>query len=199
MTEPETKTLKDVLILGQAAPVQIRGGRKSICTAGWSKDEGMIRLYPVPTTTRARMWSIVKVPVTRNTQDIRFESWKIRGSVSEWDTLNRKVRETGKISSKPKRLQVLAEIMEGHKYGCVNELNEQRGSLGIIKPEILDMEFTDRIKFQSTVQMTLDSNVKFLTAENFEKIPVIKYRCSNCKTKNRFHKQQLLAWEAYGG
>ncbi|PIN97373.1 MAG: hypothetical protein COU45_03135 [Nitrosopumilus sp. CG10_big_fil_rev_8_21_14_0_10_33_7] len=63
MTEIEKKLLKDVLILGQAAPVEIKGGRKSICTAGWSPHEGMIRLYPVPTTTKARMWSQIEVPV----------------------------------------------------------------------------------------------------------------------------------------
>lgn len=197
MTEIEKKLLKDVLILGQAAPVEIKGGRKSICTAGWSPHEGMIRLYPVPTTTKARMWSQIEVPVMRNTQDIRYESWKIEGSNSEWDELNQKIVTKGKIDKKQEKLKTLETILQNHSYGCVNELNDQKGSLGIIKPEILEMTFEDRKKIEDTVQLTLDSEVKFLTAGNFEKVPVIKYRCPKCTAKNGFHKQQLLAWEAY--
>lgn len=197
MSNNNKKILKDVLILGQAAPVEIKGGRKSICTAGWSPHEGMIRLYPVPTTTKARMWSQIEVPVVKNNQDVRYESWKIEGSKSEWDVLSKKVKDVGKITSKPQKLKLLSQIMKKHSYDCVNDLNDKKGSLGIIEPEILETTFEDRKKFQETVQLTLDSEVRFLTSENFKKIPVIKYRCPNCKTKNRFHKQQLLAWEAY--
>ncbi len=186
-----------MIILGQAAPVEIRGGRKSICTAGWSPSEGMVRLYPVPTTTRARMWSRVNVPVTRNTQDIRYESWKIQGSNSEWDTLNTKILDLGRIEKKPERIQLMQTILKSHSYGCVNELNDQRGSLGIIIPTNIEGYYVDRKKFEATTQMTLDSSVKFVTSENFPKIPMIRYTCPKCTTKKGYHEQQLLAWEAY--
>lgn len=193
----EEKIIKDLVILGQAAPVEIKGGRKSICTAGWSPNEGMVRLYPVPTTTRARMWSKVQVPVIRNTQDVRYESWKIQGSNSEWDTLNQKITDSGKLEKKSDKLEILGKIMKNHAYGCVNELNEEKGSLDIIEPKNIEGYFEDRKKFESTTQMTLDSEVKFVTAENYPKVPMIKYTCSNCKAKGGFHKQQVLAWEAY--
>ncbi len=193
----EEKTIKDMIILGQAAPVEIKGGRKSICTAGWSPNEGMVRLYPVPTTTKARMWSTVQVPVIRNIQDVRYESWKIQGSNSEWDTLNQKIIDSGKVEKKSDKLGILDTIMKSHSYGCVNELNEEKGSLGIIKPTNIECYFEDRKKFESTTQMTLDSEVKFVTAENYPKVPMVKYTCSDCKAKGGFHKQQLLAWEAY--
>ena len=193
----DEKTIKDLIILGQAAPVELKDGRKSICTAGWSPNEGMVRLYPVPTSTKSRMWSKVEVPVVRNKQDVRYESWKIQGSKSEWGGLYRKIRDSGKVTAKPERLSLLAKIMHDHSYGCVNELNDERGSLGIITPEILDCYFEDRAKFEKTIQMTLDSGVKFLTSKNYKKIPMIKYRCSDCKAKNQYHVQQLLAWEAY--
>lgn len=197
MVDTEEKTLNDVLILGQAAPVQIRGGRKSICTAGWSPNEGMIRLYPVPTTTKARMWSKVDVPVMRNTQDVRYESWKIQGSKFEWNELNKKIVDKGRITKKSEKQKIMNKILSQHSYGCINELNEQKGSLGIIEPKILDSTFEDRKKFSETVQLTLDSEVKYMTSENYKKIPAIKYRCPNCTAKNGFHKQQVLAWEAY--
>jgi len=111
--------------------------------------------------------------------------------------LNQKIVTKGKIDKKQEKLKTLETILQNHSYGCVNELNDQKGSLGIIKPEILEMTFEDRKKIEDTVQLTLDSEVKFLTAGNFEKVPVIKYRCPKCTAKNGFHKQQLLAWEAY--
>ena len=193
----EEKIIKDMIILGQAAPVEISGARKSICTAGWSPNEGMVRLYPVPTTTKARMWSKVQVPVIRNTQDVRYESWKIKGSSSEWETLNQKIIDSGRITVKSQKLEVLSTIMENHTYGCVNELNDEKGSLGIIIPKNIEGYFIDRKQFEKTTQMTLDSEVKFVTSENYPKVPMIKYTCSNCKAKGGFHRQQLLAWEAY--
>lgn len=186
-----------MIILGQAAPVELKDGRKSICTAGWSPNEGMVRLYPVPTTTKARMWSNVEVPVTRNNQDVRYESWKIKGSKSEWDSLKEKIKDNGKIDKKTEKLALLDKIRQNHEYGCVNELNAERGSLGIIKPEILDFYFEDREKFEKTIQLTLDSDVKFLTSKNYKKVPIVKYRCPNCTAKNHYHEQQILAWEAY--
>ena len=193
----EEKTIKDMIVLGQAAPVELKDGRKSICTAGWSPHEGMVRLYPVPTTTKARMWSKVEVPVVRNNQDVRYESWKIQGSKAEWDTLKNKIKDNGKITQKEIKKEVLTEIMKKHSYGCVNELNDERGSLGIITPQIIETYFEDRVKFESTIQMTLDSNVKYMSSANFKKVPKIKYRCSNCKAKLGYHDQQLLSWEAY--
>lgn len=186
-----------MVILGQAAPVELKDGRKSICTAGWSPNEGMVRLYPVPTTAEARMWSKVEVPVIRNNRDIRYESWKIKGSKSEWDELSQKIKNNGKVTDKTEKIALLASIMKDHEYGCVNELNAEKGSLGIIKPEILDCYFEDREKFEKTIQLTLDSDVRFLTSKNYKKIPMIKYRCPNCTAKNHHHIQQLLAWEAY--
>lgn len=190
--------IKDLVILGQAAPVEISKGRKSICTAGWPPTHEMIRLYPIPVNARPRWWKIVEVPVVRNKQDVRYESWKIHGSKGEWDELYKKIKIVGELKSKSEKTNLLSRLIKEYGYGCVNELNKQRGSLGFITPKDLQPYFTKRTKYDSTIQTTLDSDFKMKTSGNYPIIPKIKYRCSNCIAK-KGHNQQVLEWGAYEG
>lgn len=84
------------------------------------------------------------------------------------------------------------------KFGvdCVQDLNESKLSLGMIKPKIVGHRFEQRASYDPSVQTTLDSVQQFLTINNYKEQPRITYRCSECKSKNP-HDQQLLEWGAY--
>ncbi|HYL72538.1 MAG TPA: hypothetical protein VES63_00025 [Candidatus Acidoferrum sp.] len=192
----ERQIIDDILILGHAVPVEIKGARKSICTVGYSPTKGLVRLYPVPINVRPKRWEVIKVPVERNKQDIRSESWKIQGAQNEWDTLFKKVHHVHEVKGRQRQLNLLHHLLSKYEKDCIHSLNAEKESLGFIRPTEVFPYFEKRENYDPTVQITLDSDVKYKTSSNFELIPKIKYRCSKCKAKNP-HDQQLLDRGAY--
>lgn len=190
-----TLVIDDLIVLGNAAPDEISDNRKTVCTAGYSPTHGMIRIYPVPPNASMHRWNIVEVPLERNLKDTRLESWKVQGSKSEWDRLANKI----KVKRKLDREEWVALIDELHSkfgVGCVEELNEKRLSLGLIKPETFEPRFEKRDKHDPSAQMSLFAKEPFLTIHNYDIQPRITYRCSSCRAKNP-HDQQVLEWGVY--
>ena len=80
--------------------------------------------------------------------------------------------------------------------GCIQDLNDEQLSLGLVKPTLLEGYMKDREKVEDTIQMTLDSAIEFLTIKNYQKQPRVRYRCAGCKSTNT-HDQQILEWGVY--
>ena len=188
--------IDDLIILGHANPVEIKGARKSICTVGYSPTKGLVRLYPVPINVRPKMWDILKLPVEKNPQDIRSESWKIQNSNKDWDVLFKKVKHIDKVKKRSEKINMIEYLYQKYGQKCVHDLNEQKESLGLIKPKDVEYYFQDRAYVESTIQITLDSSTAYKTSSNYPLIPKIKYRCDCCRAKSP-HNQQLLEWGAY--
>lgn len=192
----ETEVIDDLIVLGNAVPDEISGGRKSICTAGYSPSrDSLIRLYPVPTNVHPDRWTIFQVPVERNKQDVRSESWKIKGSHDEWDNLYKKLRYVGELKNK-ERKNLLAKLIAKFGVDCVKVLNENKESLGFITPKSMKPYFEDRKTLDKTVQIRLDSDLPYKTIHNYDKQPRMEYVCSNCQAKNP-HDQQIIEWGVY--
>ena len=81
--------IDDLLVLGNAVPDIISDYRISVCTAGYSKKHGLVRVYPVRPDSPMQRWNIVSVLLERNPKDTRQESWKVQGSKTDWDKLNK--------------------------------------------------------------------------------------------------------------
>lgn len=79
MTEKNRyRIIDDLIILGKAFPQELKDGRITCCTAGWSPTRGFIRIYPIPPESeKLKRWNIVSTKVERNLNDWRDESWKI--------------------------------------------------------------------------------------------------------------------------
>ncbi|MGI0012689.1 MAG: hypothetical protein ACREBU_04485 [Nitrososphaera sp.] len=196
MSSADTVVMDDVVVLGNAVPDEISDNRFTVCTAGYSPKYGLLRIYPVPPRAPMKRWNVVQIPLERNPKDTREESWKIQGSRQEWDDLHRKIRVHKELTRK--EWMALLETLHS-KYGvsCVQDLNEQKLSLGVIKPEIQGYRFEERPRYDPSVQMTLDSVQQFLTINNYAEQPRITYRCgAGCKSKKP-HDQQLIEWGAY--
>ena len=186
--------LDDLIILGRAAPEPIRNGRITVCIAGYSWTHGFIRIYPSRVDSPLKRWNIVRVPVERNIQDNRQESWKIQGSKSEWGSLSEKIECEGKVRPRDRR-QIIANMP---KVGCIEDLNDAKKSLGITKPQKIDeCDFTTREDYRPWTQLTLDGKLQIKTKKHQRYVPKIKYTCSECKTKQGFHNQQVLEWGVY--
>lgn len=185
----------DLVVLGNAVPDIMRDSRVTVCTVGYSESHGLMRVYPVRPDSKMRRWDIVEAELERNPQDTRGESWKVKGSKQEWDRMAGKILHHGKLSQgRQKKLQ--RELQERFEAGCIQDLNDEKRSLGIIKPTVLGYRMEERESYDSTIQTNLFSAGPFKTIRNYKKQPRIKYECSDCKAKKP-HDQQVLEWGIY--
>lgn len=192
---PNKITMDDLVVLGNAAPDEISDSRRTVCTAGYSPKHGLVRIYPVPPQAKMHRWNVVSMPLERNPQDTRAESWKVQGSKAEWSRLGEKIQVIGKLT-RPKQIDLLSRMYKEFGVNCVQDLNDRRCSLGIVKPNIIKSWMADRKNYNPSVQSTLDSDALFLTIHNYQKQPRIQYTCSSCRSTNP-HDQQLLEWGIY--
>jgi hypothetical protein len=192
----EKIVVDDCIVLGNAVPDTISDNRYTVCTAGYSETHGLIRIYPIPPNANMNRWNIMEIPLERNPSDKRKESWKVQGSKNEWNHLSNKIKVVKKITSKAKQVNLIHRLCDEYGVNCIQDLNKNRLSLGLIKPNILGHELAKRENYNSTIQTTLDYMTLFLTRKNYKSIPKIRYRCSDCKSKNP-HNQQVIEWGFY--
>lgn len=192
----ERLVIDDLLVLGNAVPDIIGDNRITVCTAGVSKAHGLVRIYPVPPRSHMKRWNIVKVPLERNPKDTRPESWKIQGSKSGWDTIADRIELKGRVEEKEEKFDILDDLHARFGVDCVEDLNDNKASLGMVKPQSFSCEFEKRDDHDPEMQMSLDGATPFLTIKNYPLKPVMRYRCPNCRTKNP-HKQQVMEWGVF--
>ena len=193
----EETTLRNLVVLGRAAPEEMSDGRQTVCTGAWSPDRGFIRLYPIdPQENLFSRWDIVHAEVERNAADARHESWKIKGR-------KRGQEEKVKVIDKYPRHK-RATLLYHLEDECVQDINKEKRSLGIIRPSS-----TPELKFEPWdendepgQQAKLFEEIEESrpeTREEFDFNIKSRYSCSNCKTKQGYHEQTLLEWGAYMG
>ncbi len=188
---PEQRIISDLVVLGRGAPDTMRDGRVTICVAGWSRSLGFVRVYPTRTSSPLRQWNVVTVPVERNPGDNRPESWKIQGSSSEWDLLDRKVRVERRVG-RDEKLRIVPPLVTG----CVKELNDNRLSLGIVRPSALGGYLSERSDVDHTVQSTLLGGLLPKDKGGYPYQPRLKFRCGKCMS-NDGHDAQVIEWGWY--
>lgn len=191
----EKIVVDDLTILGNACPDEISGQRIGVCVAGYSPTRGLIRIYPVPPNVKVGRWDTIEVPLERNPKDVRPESWKIQGSKNEWDRLHRKIIK-GKLQERADRMEFVEMMRLRHGVGCIEDLNEAKVSLGMIKPKVIKWELVDREELDETHQLTLTSAEALWTKKNYPLKPMVTYRCQNCRTTGPHH-QQIVEWGLY--
>ena len=190
--------MDNLVILGQAGVEIMKDGRPSVCTVAFSKEYGLVRLYPTPMDAPLRRWNLVSVEVEKNERDPRPESWKFVGSKSDYSTLKDRIRFVGKHD----RHQSI-DLLNRLSNDCIEELNAQRKSLGLLTPEILDVYLEERPTEQydpSTIQTSLLDPKKeacLPSKERFKYQLRVKFRCSDRCTARSHHDQQVLEWGVY--
>ena len=196
MSSSEKITVDDCIVLGNAVPDELSDNRFAVCTAGYSPQNGLVRIYPVPPRSNMKRWNIVKVPLERNPKDTRSESWKIQGSKSDWLKLADKIEPKGKLK-REEQIDLLKKLFKDYGVDCVSELNERKASLGLVRPKTFKPRFEKREDHDPSSQLGLFSTEPFLTIKNYKIQPRISYTCSGCKTTNQLHDQQVLEWGVY--
>ena len=142
-------------------------------------------------------WNKVSVPVekpVRPQYDYRDESWKIHGSRSEWDRLSDKIKPSGTLKKRSDRISLVQSLGSG----CTSNLWPDGKSLGVIKPTIERFYFEENPRKKNVRQQSLDGSFRMMVKDDFDYIPRVQYRCSDCKAKGP-HNQQILEWGFYEG
>jgi hypothetical protein len=142
-----------------------------------------------------KRWKIIKVEVERNIRDSRHESWKIKDSKRDWDLLPDKVEVVGTLKDIEKKRNLIGNLTDP----SMHTLNEQKRSLGIVKPEIIRTYFGKNPQFGKWKQLGLPGMTdleNYLTKKEYEEEPRVKYRCIELDPPSE-HDQQVLEWGFY--
>lgn len=147
--------LDQFVMLGKTVPEANSDGRLFVCTAGYDLElRQAIRIYPLARALCPPRWSVCRVPVERNPNDSRRESWKVRGdrSPGAHDQINRIIRPVQQLTS----IGVQREIIRTLTVSSLAQANERRLSLCIILPSDLpriDLEAGEAAEMQPTPDM----------------------------------------------
>jgi hypothetical protein len=132
--------LDDFVMLGTTVPEPNSDGRIFVCSAGVSAELGrLVRIYPLARRGIPNRWKIYRVPLERNREDHRPESFKIRGdrSPSAHDHINEQFDLVGGKVPDADRAQLLQRFV----VGSIAEANNKRLSLAVIHPSNTDLHF----------------------------------------------------------
>lgn len=187
-------TTIDYLPLGQTVPEKSKKHGLSVCTAGIDlKTNQLVRVYPlgVRADQHFKRWQVVKdLPVRRNNKDSRDESWRLDICIEKLKNY------TAKSINYPKgrRKSIITEFST---MLSVNELNEQRKSLAIVKINNAQGYFVNQNKKSVNVKQYClfdDYDVdEAFGKTNFKVLPRIKWTGE----KGDQHDYMFNSWDAY--
>ena len=190
--------LKNLVVIGQGAPNQLKDGRQSRCVCAYSLDDKiLIRLYPFP-VYMLRKWDIFDAEVEKNPIDHRENTWKIKNSEEDWKKIYKWVTINGEY---PKNKQ--EELIKSIGFSTLSEIRDNKKSFGIILPVIKDFKLEQQNK--STIkQMTLgeveDLDVPYtiINQKDYKYKPYVTYECvGDCKCKDKIHCQSITEWGCF--
>lgn len=182
--------IDDLIVLGRAGPELINDGRHTVCLGGWSPTRGFIRIYPTHMYSEAQRWNVIRLPVEKG-DDHREESWKIEGSKSEWHNLHTKITKVGELDRDEQ-----IELLENLPKTCTSKLNEQRKSLGIVKPNRISDAYLKKIEDRKEIQQDLQGH-ELRSKNSYKHKLYVKYTCGSCEAKQGFHEQHIMEWGVY--
>ncbi|MCX6800621.1 MAG: hypothetical protein NTZ73_00330 [Candidatus Diapherotrites archaeon] len=184
--------LKDLVMLGQGAPNSLSGGRISRCVCAYSKEHGLVRLYPIPKKL-LRQWDVFDATVELNTQDHRENTWKIYRSKEDWQRIEKWIR---KKSEYPKEER--SKLIQSLAKDNLGDLIKARKSFGVIEPKIIDFELVTQNSATSIQTKLFDPDYYIINQNEFKFKPYVVYECTaKCSCKNPQHKQQIVEWGCY--
>lgn len=126
--------LDDFVMLGTTVPEPNHDGRVFVCSAGVSREFGaLVRVYPLARGGVPRRWDVFRVPLERNPQDSRRESFKIRAdrSPAEHAGINAAFERLGTLAENERAARLAPYFVSG-----IAEANHRsnRASLALIRP-----------------------------------------------------------------
>lgn len=186
--------VRDIVILALAVPSELKDGRKSVCVAAWQKDLGLIRIYPCYANMGLGRWKVYDLELEKaGPSDNREESWKLFDA-DEYMRGNVYPLQTGKIQKLEDKLAILDPLV----VDCVDEINQQRKSLCVVRPStIAKAGFKENSAKKKSAGGDMFGREQdwVQTKADYEYQPYLEFQCSeNCQ---KHHKQSVIEWGFY--
>lgn len=145
--------LEDFVMLGTTVPEPKKDGRVFVCSAGISPElRSLVRIYPLGRRGVPHRWDIHRVPVERNSQDSRPESYKIAGDrgVDVHADINQRFERLGTTRHADR-----IGLLRSYAVASIKEANAKKLSLAIIHPESIQLEFEHNPDSPDSPQLAL--------------------------------------------
>jgi hypothetical protein len=194
--------LDDFVMLGTTVPEPNSDGRVFVCSAGVSPEYGkLVRIYPLARRGIPKRWGVYRVPLERNSQDSRDESFKVAGdrTPGAHERINERFETVRKEFAPAKRADLLAPYV----VGSIKEANarskgartpRERFSLAIIHPEAIDLTFDINPASPDASQLVLfdTGDTETSGAKRFPAMPRLHF-----KDELGWNHQMLRDWGAF--
>ena len=168
--------LDDFIMLGRTKPTKSKKYGLTVCSAGYSKElRQFVRIYPLPQNSRLKRWSVCRGPVMRSKHDSRIESWRLSNEMTSSE------RGVDVIDVADRVIEF--DYLES-KATSIAELNENRLSLGIVRPDSFEPHYMD-MKPTRERQINLDLG-EALVDDRYR--PKVQFSCDGD------HDLQILDW-----
>ncbi|WP_158854949.1 hypothetical protein [Halorhabdus sp. CUG00001] len=187
----DAEIIDDLVVLGRAGPELIeKDGRHTVCLGGWSESKGFVRLYPTHKYSNAKRWNVIKVPVIKDPDDYRDESWKIVGSKEDWDHLHEKIEKVDELS-RPEAIELTKKIPKT----CRHIINNREQSLGLVEPEIENV-YLNPIEDPEPIHTDLEGN-RLKSKGAYQQKLYVEYTCKDVCEAKTGHDQHCIEWGMY--
>jgi len=145
--------LDDFVMLGTTVPEPKKDGRVFVCSAGVSAElRSLVRIYPLARPKVPHRWDIHRVPLERNPQDSRPESYKIAGDrgADVHNDINSRFERLGSVKHADR-----IGMLRSYAVGSIKEANAKHLSLAIIHPESIELTFKHNADSPDSPQLAL--------------------------------------------
>lgn len=200
----ESFWLKDMIVLGQGAPNQIRkiGGQQGRCLCLWSEKTGFVRVYPVP-YGYVHDWEIINVEVRQPTNDGRENSFVVNNYENEWNNLSKRIyaqkevnKRGNKVNRKLKRPEQIA-LLESLSKSTFSQIRDNGKSFGLIKPKSMNFLLKQNRETSEAQATLLDLDYNIMNQKDFAFLPYLQYECEGPCSSKHPHEQKIVEWGAY--
>jgi len=195
---------REVLLVVKTYPVKSKAYGNTVCTAGILEDTNeWIRIYPIRMEVieknELRKYTRFKAEVKKNTSEKlkRKESYKIRENTIK--VVDRSLVNTKNKGVWQERKKILLNLLSDSKETLVDKYNEDKTSLGIIKPKKGKVKFLIKkpideieIDVEKSTQFTITGE-KLIKVDKIENVFKYKFKCNNIKCKG--HEMICEDWE----
>lgn len=137
--------LKKILIAVKTYPTLSKEYDELVCTAGFLEDGSWIRIYPIPYRKldykmRYKKYDWIELDVTRNSKDLRVESYRPTNIEKECSV----VGEIDTENNWAKRKEIVLKHVWHNMSELIEEAKKSKISLAVLKPkDIIDFTWTE--------------------------------------------------------
>jgi len=184
---------KRVLVVGRASPEPSQKHIETVCTGGLTEDGQLLRLYPISLRyleeeKRYKLWSWAKFEVSKNPQDKRKESYRVKED---------SISVLAEVESWSERFSLLRRAIAPDRETLEFRYHQDWTSMGVIEIEYLEFTQRTRQKDWERDKPYIKQFHLYTETKPLEQLPLdmrLRFRCKNnpkCKT----HVSTLIGWE----